>query len=379
MSLETVIDPRLWEAVKSNYEDRDYTGAILDAMHFLSDLLRGKSGANGDGVALIGQALGGKNPLLKINRLQTETEKSIQSGIEQIMRGMYQAIRNPRSHEKYDDSKENSDAIIMFLNYLVRIVDKSSAPFSKSVFMKRVFDPDFVESDRYATLLVKEIPVKQRLDICIDVYRQKESGIGKKLRFFFHALHKRMDKQERTEFYRIVSDELKETNDEAAIRTTIQILPHQCWEKYSEQARLRIENKLIQSIKDGRFDKRTQECLGGALGTWANGIHKYFRLKSSLVNALIDKLESTDRLQQNYTFRYFFECLPNLLSKPTRRLQLVILKGLNSGDKRFYDAISYRIMVGPEEWRKVFSEAYNKFKEKPLRDEEETPEEDIPF
>ena len=69
MDLQTLIEPRIWGTIRSNYENQDYTGAILDATHFLSNLLREKADVEGDGVSLVGQALGGKTPRLKLTKL----------------------------------------------------------------------------------------------------------------------------------------------------------------------------------------------------------------------------------------------------------------------------------------------------------------------
>ncbi len=150
MNLQTKIDERLWQMLQNSYENRNYTGAILDSIYFLSDLIREKTGLTSDGVSLIGQALGGKSPKLKVNKLQSESEKNIQVGIAQILRGIYQAIRNPRSHEKWNDSKDNADAIILFINHLVNIIDESKPPFTKNEFIDRVFDPNFVIKEKYA-------------------------------------------------------------------------------------------------------------------------------------------------------------------------------------------------------------------------------------
>jgi hypothetical protein len=67
MNLEAKISERLWAEVRANYEGRNFTGAILDSIYFLSDLVRQKTGLEADGVSLAGQALGGKNPKLKVN------------------------------------------------------------------------------------------------------------------------------------------------------------------------------------------------------------------------------------------------------------------------------------------------------------------------
>jgi uncharacterized protein (TIGR02391 family) len=365
MNLQTLIDSRLWQAIGSRYEGGDYTGAILDATHFLSDMLRDKAGVGGDGVVLVGQALGGKSPLLRINKLQSESDKSIQSGIEQLLRGIYQAIRNPRSHEKYNDGKADADAIVYFLDYIIRIIDKSKTPFTRADFLARVFDDGFVEDDRYATLLVKEIPGKQRFDVFIEAYQKREDGKGHKLKYFFHALYKRLSRDEKAQVCQLVSQELKSVESDSAVRTAIQVMPENCWEKYDESARFRVESRLISSIKEGRYDSATQKCPHGALGTWATHICKHFRLKAEMLSALTAKLESSDLREQDYVFAYFVSCLTEMAPDPSKRLQKAILKGLNSGDTRFRDAIVNAVFdsFGNEGWEKAFRTAYDGFTE----------------
>src|SRR5262245_47467588 len=119
MNLETKLTQSLWGAIQSNYEKRNYAEAIKDGIYFLSDLLRNKADVDGDGAALVGQALGGNTPKLKLNKLQTESDWNIQKGTEQILRGIYLAIRNPRFHEKVTDSQDDADAILLFISYLV--------------------------------------------------------------------------------------------------------------------------------------------------------------------------------------------------------------------------------------------------------------------
>ena len=105
MNIQTHIRSDLWLAIASTYQSENYTHAILDAIHCLSDVLRNKTGLDGDGTVLVGQALGGDAPRLRLNKLQTETERSIQRGVEQLLRGLYLAVRNPRSHEQFQDTK----------------------------------------------------------------------------------------------------------------------------------------------------------------------------------------------------------------------------------------------------------------------------------
>jgi hypothetical protein len=54
MNLQTHIRNSLWLAIQSTYEAKNYSHAILDAMHYLSNVLREKTGVDGDGATLVG-------------------------------------------------------------------------------------------------------------------------------------------------------------------------------------------------------------------------------------------------------------------------------------------------------------------------------------
>ncbi len=217
MNIETRLSEPLRRAVESAYDRRDYTAAILDAIFFLGDVIRERTGLDCDGVALVGQAFGGKSPKLKVNKLESESERNVQQGVESMLRGLYQAIRNPRSHEKLIDSEQDADAIIPFVDFLLRIINQSKAPFEKKEYLGRVFDWDFVESDRYANLLVQDIPEGKRVEIFLDAFRVKETGKGKKLQFFFRSVLSVMSKEEREQAIRVVERELKMAGSESAI------------------------------------------------------------------------------------------------------------------------------------------------------------------
>jgi hypothetical protein len=136
----------------------------------------------------------------------------------------------------------------------VRIIDQSKSPFEKNAYLDRVFDPDFPENKRYAELLVQEIPPGKRWDILIEVYRRKEEGKGSKRKLFKACLLTNLTADEDANFCDLVSGELKTTNSEATIRTIRQIMPPEYWPKLSEIARIRIEGKFIESIKEGRYN-----------------------------------------------------------------------------------------------------------------------------
>ncbi len=383
MNLETRLDQRLWAAIRTSAEARSFSAAVLDAIHFLSDVIRERSGLEGDGVALVGAAFGGASPKLKVNRLQTESEQSVQKGVEALLRGVYQAIRNPRSHETHQDAERDAVAIILFLDYLLRIVDQSRTPFSLSTFVGRVLDPDFVPNTRYAELLVKEIPETRRLAVCREVFSRRTEADASKARFFFEHILDVMSGDEKAELTALLSDELAQTDDDATIRFVVKAFPLTVWPQLSELARLRIENKFVGSIKEGRYSRATGKCLSGSLGTWSSNILAEFTLKGDLWGVVFRKLLSGDDAEKDYAFIFFISLVQDSFASPPPLLVMAMLKGLKAGDARFKAAVDQWRIDGFEErkpddpWRKPFEKALAEFEHVPQAFE--ITDDDVPF
>ncbi len=380
MSLKTGLAEPLWAAIEAAYESGNYTGAILDAMYYLGDCIREKAGLQSDGVALVGQALGGKSPKLKVNKLQTESERSIQKGTENLLLGLYQSIRNPRSHGKHVDTKEDADAIIFFIDYLLRIIGGAKGAFSKTEFLDRVFDPSFVERKRYAELLVQIIPPKQRLDVMIEVYRRKEKGEIRKLILFGEVLVAKLEEDEMSKLAEVVSEELNRTDSNDSVRFSTRIFPIEFWTRLDESAKLRSENRFLQSVAEGEYIKSSGKCIKGAFGTWCNEHLHVFLMKNDFIWALLKKLKSSNRNEQDYVFEYFSDPLLSTLSEMqgTALANLAVStidKYLKAGDKRFYELADYAVQIYEGFWKDSLKESIDKFQEV-----EPTPEPtDIPF
>ncbi len=99
-NLKEVIDERLWNEIRRNYLNGQYSNSVLDGVQFISDLIREMSGEDGDGFNLMGRVFNAKKPKIKINKLRTQTEKDIQNGVMLLLQGFYRSIRNERVHEK---------------------------------------------------------------------------------------------------------------------------------------------------------------------------------------------------------------------------------------------------------------------------------------
>ena len=365
MNLKTHIRSTLWQAIANTYETENYSHAVLDAIHYLSEILREKSGVDGDGAALVGQALGGNSPRLRVNKLQTETERNVQRGLEDILRGLYRGIRNPRSHEQIEDAKDTADAIIYFVNYLLSILDQSQEPFTISSFCERVFDPDFVASARYAELLVSEIPPAKLIDTLIEIYRRKREGDGRKLNHMVKAIVQQIPEDQLADFAVVVSDELKTTREDRDVRLTLQIFPPDLWPRIDEAARLRVENKIIKSISEGEFDFFAERISGGALGTWASNFFKHFTEKFKLWRVFLSKLEGDDISQRAYIVRYYMYALPTVFDAAYNRDACIkaLIVAVRADEPGMKDGLAGACCTYPEDWRNEIREGLGDLEE----------------
>lgn len=362
MNLKTLIREPLWWAISNTYETENYSHAVLDAMHYLSNVLREKSGLDGDGHSLVGAALGGSSPVLRVNKLQTETEKNIQRGLEQLLRGMYQFIRNPRGHEQTEDSKTTADAIILFINYVLSILEQSQDPFTTQSFLERVFDEHFVRSARYAELLVSGIPNGKMTDTLIEIYRRKREGDGACLSIVVTEILKHLSSEQLDVFLNVVSDELKFTKDEADIRLTMQILNPDLWQKLEESARLRTENILLDSIRKGKSSPDGNTIRGqGNLGTWAKDFLPVFSQKDLAQRVILGKLRGHDEDDQRYIFSFYLGVLPKLFDIRYNRdhcITAITSAAMNEFSGSMSQKMVEHFWSFPEDWQKVIREAF---------------------
>ncbi len=273
------------------------------------------------------------------------------------MRGLYQAIRNPRSHEQIEDKQETADAIIYFINYLLGVIEKSEEPFVISKFLDRVFDPDFYKSQQYAELLVDEIPANKRFDVLISIYREKLRGDIYNVGLIIQALLTKLTDELIKQFVAIVSDELRTVTDEKEFRYNFQLLPLSLWEQLQEVSRLRAENRVIKAIKEGEATGTT--CKRGALATWARKHFSHFKLKEQVVDALIDKLEAINPDGKFYVVEYFLVQLSDMIPNPYRiqRCIRAISYSIINGNIAIRNSLIENIILLPENWQNYFIES----------------------
>jgi uncharacterized protein (TIGR02391 family) len=341
MNLETTLPPDMWAAIRVNYEKGDFTAAIQDCGYYISELLRQKSGADGDGVPLVGQALGGANPKIRVAKDQSITEQDIQRGIEQILRGFYQAIRNPRSHKKILDSADDATSIIAFCGYIVRQLQQAKALASKEELIRRVLDKDFVPQENYARLLVDEIPSRLKLEVFLGVFEKRSEWKSNAIYYFNKVIISDLSAEDQASVVSLISDELKTTDDEVSIRHVISGFPPEMWERYAEIARLRVEHKIIRSISEGRYDLAKGRCLAGELATWARGCLTRFMSRRPLLSALATKIRSENSQERGYVITYFLGELHQFETEELGLIFAALTHRLKKGDETLYDALLF--------------------------------------
>jgi uncharacterized protein (TIGR02391 family) len=104
----------------------NYFHSVFEAVKGIGQRIREMSGLTVDGADLVAQVFSTKEPILIINSLTTETERSEQKGFANLLIGAFGAVRNPTAHApKLLWSMPEQDAIDIFalLSFLHRKLD----------------------------------------------------------------------------------------------------------------------------------------------------------------------------------------------------------------------------------------------------------------
>jgi hypothetical protein len=297
--------------------------------------------------------------------------------MEQLLRGIYQFVRNPRSHDKVADSESDAQTLITFLGYIVTQIDRAKAPYTHADFVRRVLDPDFVPHQRYAELLVAEIPNRVRLDFFVELYRENERWKPENMRLFLKALLGHLCEEQVRQICEIITEDLKISDAESSIRAVVGSFPPELWPRIGEAARLRIENKLIRSVRDGQYDAATRRCPGGALGTWSTGIFTVMTLRAEIIQVIASKLWSTVPEERAYVLKYLFKSMHNLSDVVPAPIAFALCHRLTAGDADVYAELQFGSPWDENTWPQDLRRAYASFQA--AEPAEGYTEDDIPF
>jgi uncharacterized protein (TIGR02391 family) len=398
MDIERIIDTELWDAISSNYNVGKYTNSIIDAMLFLSNMLRDKANLEDDGVKLINNIFTKQNPKIKVTRLETETDRNIQDGIAYILRGLYQSIRNPRHHEKIEDDEVTAKEIILFIDYLLRIIEKSKAKFEIDDIVSLVFDEEFVNDNNYVKLILSRIPKRKLFDVLINIYRNKTNGNIENLPTFFASIFEELTDNEKSDFITIISDDLLKTNDDKERKYILKCFPAKYWEKVDDISKRRTENRIIKSIREGHFFEN-KKTSGGWFATWCTHLIKYFVLKDKMIFLITDIIQSNEISRIKYIFKFIMNYVWDILDEDvvvqsikndiisfTNYGFIVLIKEeIDKGNILFFNYINDNKYQIPKYILEFYQDSLKKFKNNPNiktfseNDSPDFPDDEIPF
>lgn len=104
----------------------NYFHAVFEATKSVAEKIRARTDLTSDGADLADKAFAGERPLLAINTLGTETERSEQRGFTNLLRGMFGCFRNVTGHApKITWPVKEEDALDLFslASYLHRRIE----------------------------------------------------------------------------------------------------------------------------------------------------------------------------------------------------------------------------------------------------------------
>lgn len=110
-----------------------------------------------------------------------------------------------------------------------------------------------------------------------------------------------------------------------------------------------------------------------ALGSWLANIIDAMELRDQAIYILTKKLSSPSRSEQDYVFGFFFRYLIRGEEIPSDSMLRLFKEGLSSGDKRYYDALSAKILSSDAEWARELQPLLDSFEEKPYIDNDALP------
>lgn len=301
----------LVDAVGDRLSNGAYTDAVLAGIRCLSDTLRRVGGAEGDGAQLVGQVLGGTAPLFALSKLQTIAEKDEQKGIEQLIRGIYQGIRNPRSHEEISDSEQYAIKVLILIDLCLGYLARTTEEFDVQAFVDRIYDVHFVESSEYAQALIAEVPRSWIIPVFTNAFRNRAHGDLRKVKYAFGALYQLMTPEQMSEAASIVGEDLRIAVEPSEFADIFRLFKQECWPLLPEDARMRAENVIIEACQSGTHDVRSSYTKDG-LGSWGARFGRYFTRREELAQILISKLKG-NWYSQNYVGKYFMYVLPAII------------------------------------------------------------------
>lgn len=364
MNIKDYIREDAWKAIEHHYTAEDYTEALRDAGFLLKDVLQAKSGEyDKDNTKLVEAVLCGQNPVLKINSFSTQSEKDMQNGIALGIKGIFLHVRNPMSHEKITYNKKDADAILIYMDYLIRQVDKSYGVTLIDEWLPLLKDCSFTSSPEYADELIKEVPRKKTYELLEAIYDERERITKYRTKYFVQLLIQRLTSEEKVMFTNKLNTDLAQTHGDGGLAMFFHFFGEAFFENLKRVVRLRIEDIVLQGIESGWIDPDTGETEGrnAVTATWAVDFIDRFETKGKIEEMLFQKVIKSDR-QREYALEYF-EKYVSLYDEDVLTRLTPCIKQKISWDEGTYNFVKEFIWDRRSDVYKLFKSGIDKYEE----------------
>ena len=129
------VHPQLEKSVELLYKS-EFVSAAREAVVTVETVLKSKSGLDSHGESLASNALSftydqktaqiTKQPLIAVNKLETDTERNEQKGLMFMLMGFFTGIRNIYQHNHVGSGVSNSIATIIQASFFLKVLDGKS-------------------------------------------------------------------------------------------------------------------------------------------------------------------------------------------------------------------------------------------------------------
>ncbi|MDE6284790.1 MAG: TIGR02391 family protein [Bacilli bacterium] len=378
----------LYKAIKIHYGNGDYTEALRDAMFLIKDLLQEKSGlVDKDNTKLIEAALLGKNAAIKINKYETETEINFQEGVGFALKGLVMHLRNPISHDRIEYSEQDADAQLLYINYLISQIDKSSGRQLITDWLQYLHTSDFTSSKDFAQELIKELPKKQQYDLLVSIWRERSSFEPNSIEFFVDELVGKLSSQERANFINIMNSELISCCGNRELSMMFNFFAKHFYDSLKKIVKIHIEDIVKKGINNGNYSDKKVSGINASVATWAKDYIDIFVTKEDVVKCIRQRF-LYNKEASTYIHRFFGKYVDLDDVAVLDELKETIKRELKWGAEFVYDIIeSYRFEydLSDEPWEgsNIYNELSNEIHlcEKLLetRKQQKPKADDLPF
>lgn len=309
----------LKNSITTHYENKDYTEVVRDALLCLMNEIRKKSDlVDNDGIDLINKAFSENNPLIKINKLETTTDKNKHRGIMDLSKGLIEYFRNPMSHSKQEYSKKVADAILILLDEVIleEVVGSKSINSIDDWYLE-ITNEIFPNTERYAKNLVASIPKNKYYELAVMLYKNRTNIIKLKDKII-NELVNNLSEEEFKDYCEVIENDLFGKINEKDIISSIRFISTNIWNNLSDLTKSKVEDMVLEDISNIQMSVEIDfgeyypsEQINGFILENSLHILENFSNLQDIISVIVNKIINSNEFLQDYLFEKYFDLIVN--------------------------------------------------------------------